>query len=76
MDFLKSDTGKIIISIILGLGISSLFRKVCKDNCIVLVSPDMDEIKGQYFKNNNDCYQYEPYAVKCERGVKYIQNKK
>ena len=32
------DVGKIVISIILGLGLSTLFRKVCKNrNCIVFI---------------------------------------
>ena len=33
-------TGKFIISIILGLGIAALFRKVCNNNkCIVIKAP-------------------------------------
>ena len=36
-----SDIGKYIISILLGLGLATLFRKVCKDrNCIVFKAPN------------------------------------
>ena len=37
---LKSKHGKIIISIIWGLGLAALFRKVCEGrNCIVIKGP-------------------------------------
>ena len=35
-----SDIGRIIISILLGLGLATLFRKVCNDrNCLVFKAP-------------------------------------
>ena len=46
-----SDIGKYIISILLGLGLATLFRKVCKDrNCIVFKAPNIKKIKNQIFK--------------------------
>ena len=45
-----SDFGSVVMSIILGLGLATLFRKVCKDrNCMKFEGPSIDKIKGQIF---------------------------
>ena len=36
----KNETGKVIISIILGLGLSALFRKVCHDRSCLVIKRD------------------------------------
>ena len=41
---LEDNTGRIIISIILGLGLASLFKKVCHGrNCIIIKGPQTQE---------------------------------
>ena len=46
-----SDFGKYIISILLGLGLATLFRKVCDDrNCIVFKAPDLKKILSPTFE--------------------------
>ena len=36
-DLLKNETGRLIISILLGLGLAAIFRRVCKDKkCIII----------------------------------------
>ena len=54
---LHTETGRIIISIVLGLGIASLFRKVCKDrSCIAFRAPPLKDLeKGfeNYLKNDD-----------------------
>jgi hypothetical protein len=48
-----------MFSIILGIGLASLFRKVCKDkNCIVLKPPPLDEIQNKY----NEINKYTNYT--------------
>ena len=43
---MHTDNGKYAISMILGIGLASLFRKICKDrNCIVFQAPSLEEIK-------------------------------
>ena len=43
--FVHTKTGKIIMSIILGLGLASLFRKVCKNyDCIQLYAVPFNKI--------------------------------
>ena len=67
IDTLNSDTGNIIISIIWGLGLSALFRKVCVGrNCIIIKGPNPHKIKKQIYKFNNKCYKYTPYIVNCD----------
>ena len=46
--FVHTKTGKTIMSIILGLGFASLFRKVCKEyNCIQLYAAPL--VTGQAY---------------------------
>ena len=60
-------TGKIIISIILGFGFASLFRKNCKNNddCINFKGPSIDEISKNTYKHNNKCYQFKHKSRTC-----------
>jgi len=62
-------TGKILISIILGLGFASLFRKNCKNNdeCIDFKGPPIDEISKNTYKHNNQCYQFKHKAITCSK---------
>ncbi len=49
-----SDVGKNIISIILGLGLATLFRKVCNDkNCIQFNGPIISDIEDKTYKHGN-----------------------
>ena len=55
--FLSSENGKIIISILLGLGFATLFRKKCKgQNCFEFKSPSLDEIKNKKYKYGSKCF--------------------
>ena len=59
--------GAFIFSFILGLGLASLFRKVCKEgNCIIVRGPPRDEVENKVFKKNSKCYRYISKDVKCE----------
>ena len=68
------DVGKIVISIILGLGLATLFRKVCKDrDCIIFKAPDIKKIKNQIFKFDGKCYKFEENIEKCNQNKKIIE---
>jgi hypothetical protein len=70
---LHSKIGKSIISILLGLGLATLFRKVCNDrNCIVFKAPEPSKIKGQIFKFDEKCYKYKENTEKCNSTKKII----
>lgn len=67
--FVNTKTGKIIMSIILGLGFASLFRKVCKDyNCIQLYAAPFKKIEGKIFQVGDKCVKYNYETTKCEDG--------
>ena len=71
--FVHTERGKIIMSIILGLGLATLFRKVCKDNdCLAFHAPPLDEFKDKIYKNNGKCIKYVPVATKCSLNSKTI----
>ena len=70
---LHTDFGTNIISIILGLGLAGLFRKVCKDReCILFHGPEIDKIKGKIFSHNDRCYTFEEHSESCENPKKKI----
>jgi len=65
--FIKSKTGIILISIIWGLGLACLFRKVCNDrDCIEYKAPNINFVKNNIWKYNNKCYKYDTTPVKCK----------
>ena len=65
--------GKIIISIILGLGLATLFRKVCKDrDCIVFRAPDIKKIHNQIFKFEGKCYKFSEEIERCDNKKKIV----
>ena len=69
-----SDVGRIVISIILGLGLATLFRRVCKErDCLVFHAPKVNKIKNQVFKFKNKCYNIEEDIEKCDPGKKIVE---
>ena len=65
---LKSENGMKIVSFILGLGLASLFSKVCKDdNCIIIEGRPKKDIENKIFKQDNKCYKYTYESAKCKQ---------
>ena len=51
--FLNSDTGRYLMSILLGLGLATLFREVCKgEHCVRYIATPISEIQDKVFKYN------------------------
>jgi hypothetical protein len=70
---LHTPTGRIFISIMLGLGLASLFRRVCKDkNCIIFDGPVINQVDGKVFKHKNKCYTYDAETTNCDKTKKII----
>lgn len=62
-----TSSGSIIVSVIIGLGLASFFRKVCKDGrCVVIKGPDVQEIRDKVYKIDNECYKYTPVMTECK----------
>lgn len=63
---LHTPKGRIVVSIILGLGLASLFRKVCNDrNCLVFKAPSLEEVSSNTYAYGDKCYNFKPKAMKC-----------
>jgi hypothetical protein len=70
---LYTPLGKIIISILLGLGLATMFRKVCTDrNCIIFNGPVITDIEGKTYKYGEKCYKYTAKPVMCDKNKKII----
>lgn len=68
---------KYLISILLGLGLASLFRKVCNGkNCYNFVAPSLKDLKNieqkEIYKFDNKCYSFIPEATYCNENKKII----
>jgi hypothetical protein len=69
----NSKTGKVVASILLGFGLATLFRKVCKErNCIVLKAPPLQEMTTQVFKHDDKCYTFQAVSAKCDKNKKIV----
>ena len=72
--FVHTENGKIIMSIILGFGLASLFRTVCKDkNCLIFHAPPLDKFKDKIYQNVDKCFKYTPVATKCSMNAKTVE---
>lgn len=75
--FVHTERGKIIMSILLGFGLASLFRKICKNkNCLIFRAPPLVQIKDKIYKSQNEdgkCVSYKPVQTKCNINSKIIE---
>ena len=69
--FIGSRTGVIVLSIILGLGLSCAFKISCDSaNCTIFKGPDFKEKK--IIKYNNKCYEANEEMEPCNEKMKII----
>jgi len=70
---LYTPASKYIISIILGFGLATLFRKVCRDrNCMMFKGPNIRHIRDKIFKHGKKCYKYNSNPQPCNNSKKII----
>jgi len=71
---LHSSFGKVIIPVLLGLGLATMFRKVCKDrNCVVFKAPSIKNIEKKTYSYNGQCYKYKHKAQTCDKSKKTVE---
>jgi hypothetical protein len=71
LELIKTFGGKILLSILLGLGLASIFYKTATyKNNIVFNGPVISEIDGTIFKHGEKCYKYSSNSAKCNPTVK------
>jgi hypothetical protein len=64
--FLQSERGSVLISVIIGFGLATLFRRVCRGKgCVVVKSPPVKDLKKYVYRIDGRCYKYRPYATSC-----------
>ena len=68
-----SKFGEVIISILLGLGLATLFRKVCNNrNCLKFEGASLNKITNQIFKFDDKCYKFTSDIQKCDNSKKIV----
>jgi len=72
--FVHTATGKIIMSILLGFGLASLFRTVCdKKECLLFHAPPLEQMTNKIYKSAGKCVKYSPVATKCSLNTKIVE---
>jgi hypothetical protein len=67
-ELMNKASGQVVISIILGFGLATMFKKVCKGkNCFVIKGPNPREISQYYYKIADRCYKYTPEVTPCKK---------
>lgn len=55
------------MSVIIGFGLATLFRRVCKGKgCVIVKSPPLKDLEKYLYRIDGKCYKYRPYAVSCK----------
>jgi hypothetical protein len=71
---IQTDKGKVMISVILGFGVATLFRKSCsEEECIQFKGPKLNKVKENIYNYDNQCYQFTPQPVKCSSDKKVVR---
>jgi hypothetical protein len=70
---LNTSLGNFFISVLLGLGLATLFRKACTDkNCISFHGPVITNVDGKTYKHGEKCYQYVSNATSCDANKQIV----
>ena len=66
--FVGSNTGKYMMSILLGLGLATIFRAACQGKkCKTIVAPPLSEIEDKIYRFDDKCYKIQKSATKCDK---------
>ena len=67
INFMKTNTGRNIVSIILALGLACILRISYKDaNMIIIKGPPLESIENKIFSFDSKCYSYKTIASSCK----------
>jgi hypothetical protein len=71
-NFIGSEKGVFILSVVLGLGLACIFKMSCdSQNCIVYRAPDYSEKK--IIQYNDKCYEPNEHMETCDPNKKIIE---
>lgn len=64
--FVQTEAGRILMSIVLGVGLASLFKASCKGrNCVIMQAPSLEQLKDKIYKIDDKCYKFKSTQTKC-----------
>ena len=67
IDFMKTNNGRNIVSIVLAFGLACILRIACKDsNMIIIKGPPLESVENKVFSFDNKCYSYKTIASSCK----------
>jgi len=71
---LYTEFGQLLISVMLGLGLATIFREACEGkNCLIFNGPVINEIDGKIYKFGEYCHKYILNPVSCNKTKKIIE---
>jgi hypothetical protein len=71
---LNTKIGIMFISIMLGLGLAVLFRKVCNEkDCLIFKGPNISDVNGKTYQFGDSCYKYNTVSGKCDSKKKILE---
>lgn len=74
LNAMKSKFGKNLLSVLIGVGIASLFRRSCDNgSCMEFKGPSFDKISKTIYRYNNKCYKFNENNVSCNNYKKQIE---
>jgi hypothetical protein len=67
INYMKTNTGRNIVSIILALGLACILRIACKEaNMIIIKGPPLESTENKIFSFDSKCYSYKTIATSCK----------
>jgi hypothetical protein len=61
---LRTEQGQLFVSVLLGLGLASAFRRVCKGSKCRIVKPvSPDDVEGNIYRVGERCVRYRAVAT-------------
>lgn len=70
---IKTEIGQNVVSIILGIGLASLFRKACQEKrCLKFKAPALSSVKNNTFEHNQKCYKFRERTTTCDSKLKTV----
>lgn len=69
-EFLKTERFNMISSFILGLGLMTLLKPICKGaECKILKAPPLEEVTHSTYQLGGKCYQFRTAPITCPAGT-------
>lgn len=66
--------GQLLISVVLGVGLASLFRKTCTEKgCYKFIAPKVSETENNIYLHDGHCYKFKTQTKPCgEKPISFV----